>query len=76
MIDIVGTLNALVMANKDGVDGYRLAARRVTEQELRGLFAQRAERHVAFMDELRVEVRRLGGRPEDHKTATEQLLTE
>ncbi len=76
MIDIVETLNALVMANKDGVDGYRLAAKRVKDVELRTLFQQRAEQHAAFMDELRVEVRRHGGRPEDKKTGTGQLLTE
>jgi uncharacterized protein (TIGR02284 family) len=67
--EVVSTLNNLIETCKDGEEGYRWAADKIEDSELKSLFNRYAQQRAQFASELRTEVQRLGGDPEDSGSA-------
>ena len=64
----IRTLNGLIATTIDSVDGYEESAKAVDSGEYRELFAARASERRQVAQQLRGEVTRLGGNPEDDGT--------
>ena len=64
----IRTLNSLIATTIDSVDGYRSSADAVDSPRFGEMFRQRANERTSVADQLRAEVRRLGGNPEDDGT--------
>lgn len=64
----IRTLNSLIATTIDSVDGYRSSAEAIDSSRFDELFRQRANERTAVAEQLRAEVRRLGGNPEDDGT--------
>ena len=62
--DVVSTLNTLIETCYDGEQGFRTAAEKVGETNVKSLFTEIARERHQFAEELKEEVRRLGGQPE------------
>ena len=62
--DVVSTLNTLIETCHDGEQGFRSAAENVGETNVKSLFTEIARERHQFAEELKEEVRRLGGQPE------------
>jgi uncharacterized protein (TIGR02284 family) len=58
-------LNTLLATLTDSINGYRESADHVQSAEFRQLFLDSAEERARVADDLRAEVRRLGGDPND-----------
>ena len=71
--ETVSVLRSLIESCREGSEGYRNAAQRVDDGELRSLFASYAEQRQAFLDELNQEVTRLGEEPGSMRTLGESL---
>jgi uncharacterized protein (TIGR02284 family) len=71
--DVISTLVNLIEICKDGEVGYRNAAVAGRYPELMSLFDFNSKQRAEFGTELREEVRRLGGEPEDGDTAARAL---
>ncbi|MDQ3143509.1 MAG: PA2169 family four-helix-bundle protein [Pseudomonadota bacterium] len=65
----ISTLNSLIATTIDSVDGYRSSAEAVESPRYAELFTARASERSSVAEQLRAEVRRLGGEPEDDGTA-------
>ena len=65
----ISTLNGLIATTIDSVDGYRTSATDVKNPRFAELFTARAAERSSVAEQLRAEVRRLGGNPEDDGTA-------
>jgi uncharacterized protein (TIGR02284 family) len=65
----IRTLNGLIATTIDSVDGYRTSATDVENPRFAELFTARASERSSVAEQLRAEVRRLGGNPEDDGTA-------
>lgn len=64
--DEISTLNTLIATLIDSVTGYEDAAANLEgEDRFRELFRERASERGRVVEDLRSEVRRLGGNPED-----------
>ena len=63
--DQISTLNTLIATTIDSVTGYEESAKNVDNERLRQIFRERADERQRVVEELRSEVRRLGGDPED-----------
>jgi uncharacterized protein (TIGR02284 family) len=63
--DQITTLNTLTATLIDSVNGYRDAAEDSESGRFQQLFRERADERSKLVEELRDEVRRLGGNPED-----------
>src|SRR5689334_22539023 len=63
--DTISTLNTLIATTIDSVTGYEDSAQNVDNERFREIFRQRANERQQVVEELRSEVRRLGGNPED-----------
>ncbi len=61
-------LNDLIAVARDGEEGYRNAAEHVNNAHFQTLFAEYAKQRAGFARELRAEVERLGGEPNDSGT--------
>ena len=61
----ISTLNTLIATTIDSINGYEDSAQNVDNQRFREIFRQRANERQQVVEELRAEVRRLGGNPED-----------
>jgi uncharacterized protein (TIGR02284 family) len=61
----ISTLNSLIETCNDGAKGFETAAKELRDSSARQLFQQYAQERSQFADELRAEVQRLGGRPEE-----------
>ena len=59
------TLNTLLATLTDSINGYRESAEHVESAEFRQLFLESADERSRVADELRAEVTRLGGDPND-----------
>ena len=59
------TLNTLLATLTDSINGYRDAADNIENGNLKQLFLESAEQRSRVAEELRTEVRRLGGDPND-----------
>ena len=64
----IRTLNGLIATTIDSVDGYRTSASDVQSPRLAELFTTRASERSSVAEQLRAEVTRLGGNPEDDGT--------
>lgn len=65
---IVSTLNDLIETCRDGMNGFKEAAENVKSLDLKNLFTQISNERAKSVQELQLEVRRLGGEAE--KTGT------
>jgi len=63
--DTISTLNTLIATTIDSVTGYENSAKDVDNERFREIFRQRANERQEIVEELRSELRRLGGNPED-----------
>ena len=63
--ETISTLNTLIATTIDSITGYEDSAQNIDNQRFRELFRQRADERQQVVQELREEVRRLGGNPED-----------
>jgi len=63
--DEITTLNTLTATLIDSVTGFEDSAANIENPRLQELFRQRASERSRIVEELRSEVRRLGGDPED-----------
>ena len=63
--DEISTLNTLIATTIDSVTGYENSAKDVNNERFAEIFRQRASERQQVVEELRAEVRRLGGNPED-----------
>lgn len=61
----ISTLNTLIATLIDSVSGYEDAASNSDGGRFQEMFRNRAQERNRLVDELRSEVRRLGGNPED-----------
>ena len=66
--DEITTLNTLTATLIDSVNGYRDAAENSESGRFQQLFRTNADERDRMVEELRAEVRRLGGDPEDSAT--------
>ena len=63
--DQVSTLNTLIATTIDSVTGFEESAQHVDSERLRQIFRERADERQRVVEELRSEVRRLGGDPRE-----------
>ena len=61
----ISTLNTLIATTIDSITGYENSAKNIDNERFREIFRQRADERQQVVEELRSEVRRLGGDPED-----------
>jgi uncharacterized protein (TIGR02284 family) len=61
----IATLNTLIATTIDSVTGYENSAKDVDNERFREIFRTRADERQRVVEQLRDEVRRLGGNPED-----------
>lgn len=63
--DEISTLNTLIATTIDSITGYENSAKDIDNNRFRQIFRQRADERQRVVEDLRSEVRRLGGDPED-----------
>ena len=63
--DAISTLNTLIATTIDSVTGYEDSAKNIENERFREIFRSRADERQKVVEELRSEVRRLGGDPEE-----------
>jgi uncharacterized protein (TIGR02284 family) len=63
--EAISTLNTLIATTIDSITGFEDSAQNVDNERLREIFRQRANERRRIVEELRAEVRRLGGDPDD-----------
>ena len=63
--DTISTLNTLIATTIDSVTGYEDSAKNIDNERFREIFRRRADERQQIVEQLRSEVRRLGGDPED-----------
>jgi uncharacterized protein (TIGR02284 family) len=61
----ISVLNSLIETTIDSVDGYRRSAQEATNSRFSSQFLERANEREQVVSQLRQEVRRLGGNPEE-----------
>lgn len=61
----ISTLNTLIATTIDSVTGYEDSAKNIDNERFREIFRKRADERQEVVEQLRSEVRRLGGDPED-----------
>jgi uncharacterized protein (TIGR02284 family) len=66
--DEVSTLNTLIATTIDSITGYEDSATNIDNERFREIFRQRANERQQIVQDLRAEVRRLGGEPEEGGT--------
>jgi uncharacterized protein (TIGR02284 family) len=63
--DEISTLNTLIATTIDSITGYENSAKDIDSGRFREIFRQRADERQRVVQDLRDEVRRLGGDPEE-----------
>src|SRR4051794_7204014 len=63
--EAISTLNTLIATTIDSITGYEDSAENIDNERFREIFRQRANERQEIVEQLRAEVRRLGGEPED-----------
>ena len=63
--DEIGILNTLIATTIDSITGYEDSAKNIDNERLREIFRSRADERQQVVQDLRAEVRRLGGDPEE-----------
>jgi uncharacterized protein (TIGR02284 family) len=64
--EAISTLNTLIATTIDSITGYEDSAQNIDNERFREIFRQRASERQQIVEQLRAEVRRLGGDPEDN----------
>lgn len=64
----ITTLNTLIETTIDSITGYEESAKLIENERFRQIFRERADERQKVVEELRGEVRRLGGDPEESGT--------
>ncbi|HEX3423416.1 MAG TPA: PA2169 family four-helix-bundle protein [Sphingomicrobium sp.] len=64
--DEISTLNTLIATTIDSINGYENSAKDAEGERFREIFRKRADERQRVVEDLRAEVRRLGGDAEDH----------
>jgi uncharacterized protein (TIGR02284 family) len=64
----IRTLNSLIETTIDSITGYEDSAKNVENERFREIFRSRADERQRVVEDLRAEVRRLGGDPEESGT--------
>ncbi len=67
--DQIDTLNSLLQTTIDSVEGYQNSAKELSSGRIQEIFQERANDRQQVVQQLREEVRRLGGEPNDSGTA-------
>ena len=63
--ETISTLNTLIATTTDSINGYEKSADEIQDQRLQQIFRQRASDRQQVVQNLREEVRRLGGEPDE-----------
>jgi len=63
--DEISALNTLIATTIDSVNGYENSAKDIENERFAQIFRERATERQQVVEQLRGEVRRLGGNPED-----------
>ena len=63
--EAISALNTLIATTIDSVTGYEDSAKNIDNERFREIFRQRASERQEVVQQLRAEVRRLGGNAED-----------
>ncbi len=63
--DEISMLNTLIATTIDSIAGYENSAKAIASERFREIFRQRADGRQQVVEQLRSEVRRLGGDPEE-----------
>jgi uncharacterized protein (TIGR02284 family) len=63
--DEISTLNTLIATTIDSITGYENSAKEIHNERFAEIFRQCANERQRVVEDLRGEVRRLGGEPED-----------
>jgi uncharacterized protein (TIGR02284 family) len=63
--DEISALNTLIATTIDSITGYEDSAKNIDNERFREIFRQRANERQQVVQDLRAEVRRLGGEPEE-----------
>ena len=63
--DVISTLNTLIETLRDGEQGFRTAAQNLKDTQVKSFFTEKAQERAKFAEELKDEVQRLGGRPDE-----------
>src|SRR3954469_14059747 len=63
--EAISTLNTLIATTIDSITGYEDSAQNIDNQRFGEIFRQRANERQQTVEQLRSEVRRLGGEPEN-----------
>lgn len=66
--DEISTLNTLIETTIDSITGYENSAKDIDNQRFAEIFRRRADERQQVVQQLREEVRRLGGDPEESGT--------
>jgi uncharacterized protein (TIGR02284 family) len=66
--DEISTLNTLIATTIDSLTGYEDSAQNIDNERFREIFRKRADERQRVVQDLRAEVRRLGGDPEEGGT--------
>ena len=66
--DEISTLNTLIATTIDSINGYEESAKHIDNERFSEVFRQRANERQQVVQDLRAEVRRLGGEPEEGGT--------
>jgi uncharacterized protein (TIGR02284 family) len=61
----ISTLNTLIATTIDSITGYENSAKDIDNERFAEMFRDRASERQRVVEDLRAEVRRLGGDPED-----------
>ena len=61
----ITTLNTLIATTIDSITGYEDSAQNIDNERFREIFRERANERQQIVEQLRAEVRRLGGNAED-----------
>jgi uncharacterized protein (TIGR02284 family) len=71
--EVISTLNSLIETCRDGEQGFRNAAENLKDPAVKTLFSEIASERGQFAQELKHEVERLGGRPDEGGSASGAL---
>jgi uncharacterized protein (TIGR02284 family) len=63
--EAISTLNTIIATTIDSITGYEDSAQNIDNEQFREIFRRRANERQEIVEQLRAEVRRLGGNPED-----------
>lgn len=67
--NVISTLNTLIETCRDGEQGFRTAAQNLKDPQVKSFFTEVAQERAGFAEELKDQVQRLGGRPDEGGSA-------